>query len=448
METMSVSITEERPQAVVLINHRTFYSYSVALAVRARGYVPVIVTTDRNIESLHERPDAHIDMRALDDWSDESLHRALSSIERDYRIAGMYSSIVAFTGRGLLAAQIADIAESRGLPNVSSAAIWKGHNKVLFREAIDAHGLPNVAHAHVVDEKSLLEACGRIGFPLILKPITGAGSCFVYTCNNEVEAVRNFRDFLANQSKSVYAYAFEKHAPNIGGFIRTFDPAREMIAEAKIPGPELSVEVLCDNDSVHALIVHDKLEVEESRYCVYEHLLITPPVTFDDEMVARIEQYACDAVKAIGLRNSFAHVEMRIDPEKGPLLIEINPRLGGMMVLHSVESSAGMKYPEAIAKMALGLPINPPAYVPQKKHRGMMAIYPRKSGVLSGIPGIETAKDIPGVLELLVPYEIGESLGGDYEEVFAVSAFFHGESEEEIRSIDERLRKTIILDIA
>jgi len=50
-----------------------------------------------------------------------------------------------------------------------------------------------------------------------------------------------------------------------------------MLAEEVIDGYEISVECLCTGHQILPLVMHDKLDVEQSSYSSYENLLVSPP---------------------------------------------------------------------------------------------------------------------------------------------------------------------------
>lgn len=77
--------------------------------------------------------------------------------------------------------------ERFGVPGMSHDQVLGFRNKQLMKERVAAAGL-RVPHASKVSTaKGAREAAERIGYPLILKPIAGAGSADTYRVENEAE---------------------------------------------------------------------------------------------------------------------------------------------------------------------------------------------------------------------------------------------------------------------
>ena len=77
----------------------------------------------------------------------------------------------------LLAARLREVL---GVPGLNVAETVPFRNKEEMKRLLDAAGIRTPRHLTARDEAGIRAAAERIGFPLILKPIDGAGSADTY----------------------------------------------------------------------------------------------------------------------------------------------------------------------------------------------------------------------------------------------------------------------------
>jgi len=424
------------------------YSYRTTCLIARKamemGYQPIVILDESAPMML--KSEEPFKLITISDWSDANLWMLTQEFVAKYPIIGITSILGFFTGQGLLAHQLSKIAVKLGLPHINPESLLLTNNKFLMRRKLQQEGVYTVRHHWVQDEETLLQACEKVGFPLILKPIVGLGSSFISYCENIDQARQRYSDFLNNIDKGMHNAFFEAHEyMDESGERWVFDPRKQMLAEEAINGFELSVECLCTEDQVYPLMVHDKLDVQQDTYCSFENLLITPPARFDRQ--AEIKQYATDVLHALGLTNNFSHVELCLDCHGRPSIIEANPRIGGMRIVQSLKDVMDIDYPENFIKLVVGEEITAPETIPASGYFAMAAVYPKKSGVLKAVHGVEEARNIPGIQDIAIRMQPGSHVGGDYEETFVVDAWLKSDSPEEIIKIDERFRALVKLEV-
>src|SRR5262249_47684212 len=84
----------------------------------------------------------------------------------------------------------ARIREALGVPGLSVAQTVPFRDKVAMKEVLQAAGVRVPAFARATSGAQVREAVARIGYPVILKPIAGAGSADTYTVRDERELDR------------------------------------------------------------------------------------------------------------------------------------------------------------------------------------------------------------------------------------------------------------------
>ncbi len=77
--------------------------------------------------------------------------------------------------------------ESFGVPGLNVEQAQRFRDKELMKQALDAAGIRTPRHVAAQSVGDVWEACELIGFPIILKPIDGAGSADTYRVSNAEE---------------------------------------------------------------------------------------------------------------------------------------------------------------------------------------------------------------------------------------------------------------------
>lgn len=84
----------------------------------------------------------------------------------------------------VLAARIREVLGTGGM-SVNKALTFR--DKEAMKQVLDAHGIRTPHHYRCATVSQCWEAAERIGFPVIVKPIAGAGSAKTYRCNDTTE---------------------------------------------------------------------------------------------------------------------------------------------------------------------------------------------------------------------------------------------------------------------
>lgn len=368
------------------------------------------------------------------EWDLENLRHLTSELDQLATLKAFITLIGHFSKDGLLGAHVATLAVERGLPSQNSDALYRTNNKYLMRDALRANGVSTVDFGLATDEELLKAHASRIGYPVILKPVTGIASHLILKCNNEKELIERFRLAMKKLplSSNRENYSFPHDYPTQSGKILHFDPMRSMLVERYITGREASVEVVITETEVIPLLVHDKVIVSESERVFYEHLLVVPPVRFTETEIQEMKNYAKVAVQATGLKNSLCHVELRYDDQFGPQVLEINPRVGGMLVFESLKTMVNFDVLQAQIDLAQGTFKPAESYRCKSELHAMFTLYPPHSGLFEGIEGEAELNNLEGIIYSMLVYPVGTHINGDDEEVFLLMVWMRGESYEQI----------------
>ena len=125
----------------------------------------------------------------------------VSSLRKDDPLVGAPAGCCTFCE--LSVPLVARLCEALGLPGPSAAAIDTARDKHRTRAAMAAAGLPSPANAKIEDAAALARAAATVGFPAVLKPLSGAASLGVKKVESEGELVGAYEEVMAEMRGTV-----------------------------------------------------------------------------------------------------------------------------------------------------------------------------------------------------------------------------------------------------
>lgn len=194
-------------------------------------------------------------------------------------------------------------------------------NKLNVRNRLAENGLSH-ANAYALTE-SVLERLKAQDQRYFIKPVHGIASYAAFPMRKDTtwKALEDLR--LASAEDTVYASAF--------------NDGLTFMAEDYIAGHEFSFETLLVDGQAHVVAIHEKYEVTETAATVLEDSCTTPPASLDQAQIAAGLQWLKEVLACMALKWGCYHVEARFSGQHWDL-IEINPRVGGSLISHSVEA--------------------------------------------------------------------------------------------------------------
>ncbi|KWZ31648.1 ATP-grasp domain-containing protein [Burkholderia anthina] len=404
------------------------YHFEVA---RKMGLACLTAVVRRHVPTDGDARAARDDTWWLDSLSVESLLRLLEYLDAHYDVKAVFCYAGQASAYGEVGAVVAEVCRMTGRVHSPSAAVAACNNKFLMRAALEERGVRSIRHAMCSDVDALREAADTVGYPLIAKPPYGAGSAFTAKCRDWNELRDHYQRFTAQHGQAVvsdyYGMAHDVHARD--GAPVHYEPGKSILLEQYIDGVEGSVECVIVDDQVYPVLINEKLILTEKRGTVLENLLISPPVSFPAPAIAEINRYAIDCLEAIGLRNAIVHLEFRLSPT-GPIVIEINPRLGGLYVNAALKDIAGLDPYELYLLMltrASGLHERLRSACERaadgRQHYSMFALFPEASGTFNGIRGLDSVVGDPAIIECKVACPVGSEVRADIEENYLLKGW-------------------------
>ncbi len=272
----------------------------------------------------------------------------------------------------------AQAAEKLGLRFHPAAAARAAANKLLAREHFRAAGMPvpKFRRMPIVDVPG-----ADIQFPCVLKPLDSSASRGVIRANNREE----------------FRAAAERIARIQDG---------DLIVEDYIPGREFALEGVVTAGKLQALAVFDKPDPLEGPY--FEETIYVTPSREREDIQRQIRATAQAAVTALGLTDGPVHAEMRVN-EDGVWILEAAARpIGGLCarILRFAEPYRTLEH--LLLRHALGEDVSSATLAPGA--HGVMMIPIPHAGVYRGVRGLEDARRVPGVEDIVITAKEGQEM--------------------------------------
>jgi biotin carboxylase len=208
------------------------------------------------------------------------------------------------------------------------------------------------------------DAVETLSPPLVVKPARGTGSM----------RVRSFDD-----GESAVAYA--------EGLLRETED--RVLVQELVEGPEFSVEIV-DGRAVAVMRKHlsrDGTFVETGHDCCGS------AASCDQQDIVAS---AAAASYSLGLNSGPVHVEVRRG-SRGPVLIEVNPRLAGGQIPAVVRHALGVDLVSETLRWLLGG--KPRLHPIRETGAAIRFLLADRAGTLVGVGGIDSATSAPGIVE-------------------------------------------------
>jgi biotin carboxylase len=409
------------PGRLLLLVPTQSYRADDFLAAARRLGVPVLVGTDR----CHRIEDAFgptegllsIDYRKPEEAADEIVRGAAR-----LPIAGI---VPADDGTAVIAALAA---ERLGLPRNSPAAARRTVNKLAQREALAAAGVPVPWFGAFPVAGGPEGPASAVPYPCVLKPLGLSGSRGVIRADDAGSFGEAWRRIVA-----ILATARSDRKAREEG------EGSRILVEAFVPGAEVALEGLLRGGRLELLAFFDKPDPLDGPY-FEETIYVTPSRHPSPVQEAALNAIAA-AAEALGLREGPVHAEARLGPG-GPVILEVAARTIGGLCARALRFGAGASLEELVVAHAVGLPLA--SIRRETMASGVMMLPIPRRGILHGVGGLEAARSVPGVDDVVITVPEGREVvplpeGDAYLGFLFARGEAPGEVEESLREAHRRL---------
>lgn len=300
---------------------------------------------------------------------------AIVKVAQQYRPDGIMTLATDMPMRSVAAAS-----KAMGVKGISMDTAIKATDKGEMIKAFKANGVESPWYYIISVADSITKIKNELSYPCIVKPTDNAGSRGVIIAMNEGE----LNDAI--------------------NYSRTECRSGDVIIEEYLEGHEVSVEIIVVAGLVHILSITDKLTTGAPHFVELGH---NQPSTLSISEQGKIKDLAIRAVKAVGIEDGPAHVEIMLTKD-GPKMIELGARMGGdCITTHLIPLSTGIDMIEATINISLGLT---PEICPKFEKGSAIRFITPNPGYIKDITGLEDAKKTPGVKVVEVQVGIGDKV--------------------------------------
>jgi biotin carboxylase len=276
-------------------------------------------------------------------------------------------------------------------------------DKFDVRERCQHAGLPSPRFALINAAADLEQAAAVVGFPAVLKPVKGGGSCDVFRVTSMDDLLTKYHRIVEQREPTLVETGFNSGLTDVGQHV--WQHGFTMVLEEYLEGDEYDIDCLLSYGTlVYASVTEEKPQPDMIETGARLPATCPPP------QEAQLIQMAQDTLKALGYIDGLFHVEAKYTAN-GPRLIEVNPRLGGGPIHHMNRLVWGVDLIEQYLLTALRVPIHPIKRDPQTYLSSQIIVAPY-SGRVTQADFLAHLKYDPDVVFCKTYVEAGEWVDG------------------------------------
>jgi biotin carboxylase len=368
---------------VLLLLPTTTYRAPDFLEAAGRLGIDVTVASDEpsTMEALNPAG-----LLALDFRDPEGSARKVSEFARAHPLA----AVVGVDEDTAVAA--AAISRALELPSNPPEAVSASRDKALLRRRLDAAGVPNPKSRVFALDGDPAQAARAVSYPCVLKPTFLAASRGVIRADDGITFVAAWQ--------RIARILREPDVAAKGG-----RSAEEILVEDFVSGAEVAVEGMLTEGELKVLAIFDKPDPLDGPF--FEETIYVTPSRLPERDLEKIRSVTSSGCCALGLRDGPVHAELRLT-RTGPLVIELAARSIGGLCSRTLKFGAGASLEELILRHALRLDGGAAARDPRSA--GVMMIPIPRAGRLEGVTGLEAAKAVPNVEDVVISAHLGQLL--------------------------------------
>ena len=348
----------------------------VQLGVISTDWVEHASPSTRDVIVQHWRVEDVLDVTQLRDAVDQVAAR-IGGVER---LFGAYEQ---------LQVPLAEVREAMGIPGLPVEAALNFRDKSRMKDVLRAAHLPCARHATVEKYVNAISFAERVGFPLVVKPLAGAGALSTYRVDDA----------------QALSEALDMTHPSAGN---------PVLLEEFITGTEHSFEtVSIDGVAVwHSLTHYHPTPLEVLRNPWIQWVVVLPRETnhpmFDD-----IKAAAVQALNALGQTTGLTHMEWFRRADGSVAISEVAARPPGAQITTLISRANDIDFVGAWASLMVYGEFTPPV---QQFAVAAAFLRGQGSGVVRHVRGIDRVHEELGqlVCDVKLP-EIGQPAAATYE---------------------------------
>jgi hypothetical protein len=284
---------------------------------------------------------------------------------------------------------LATCRERLGLPGLSAEAAMNFRDKARMKTVFAAHGIPCARHRAVESADAALAFAREVGFPLVVKPLAGAGARSTFRVDSEADLA---------QALAVLPPA----------------PSRPVLLEEFVVGEEHSFDAVVVDGSPAWYSVSryfpSPLEVLREPWIQW---CVVLPRAVDGPAYGPIREAGFGALRALGLSTGLAHMEWFRRADGGVAVSEVGARPPGAQFMTLLSYAHDVDMYRAWARLAVFDAFD----APERRYAvGCAYLRGQGEGRVRALRGLDEVARLVGplVVEARLP-EAGQAPRGGYE---------------------------------
>ncbi len=317
-----------------------------------------------------------------------------------------------FTEYELIQLPVAVARAELGVPGMSPDTMLSFRDKAVMKDRLRAAGVPCARHRGVETKQEAREFAAQVGFPLIIKPLSGVGARETYQC----ESFEDLEEALADDPPSA---------------------SNPLQLEEFIQGVEHTLDTICIGGEAvwHSITRYMPNPLEVLRNPWMQWRVVTPR-EIDAPEYDDIRRVGEQALAALGMKTGLSHLEWFRRPDGSVAVSEVGARPPGSRIFTALNWANDYDMYDAwVRLMTLGEAIPPSE---RKYAVGTAFMRGMGTGKVVHVHGLDEVLEDYGhlVVEADLP-EIGRVRGSVYD----------GEGYLMLRHPETRVVEEAILDI-
>jgi len=349
--------------------------------------VPVLIGSDR-CHAVEETFGAPLDQVSLDYRRPARAAERIAMLAKERPIHGI---VPTDEGTAVIAASAAARLK---LAHNAPEATRRAANKHAQRLTLARAGVPIPPFSLHALRDGPERAAGQVPYPCVLKPLALSASRGVIRADDRSSFIAAFK-----RIERILAAARSERRPNDA------DGGRCILVEGFVPGAEMAVEGLLRGGKLEVLALFDKPDPLDGPY--FEETLYVTPSRHEIEQQREVVRVVAGAAQAMGLGEGPLHAEVRLG-DHGPVVLEVAARSIGGLCARTLRFGAGISLEEIVIAHAMGLPL--PDLARERRAAGVVMLPIPRAGVLRCVNGIERAKQVPGIEDVIITMPQGREV--------------------------------------
>jgi len=273
------------------------------------------------------------------------------------------------------------IVDEIGLSGSSLEIAERCSDKILCRLAFKERGVPQPDFGIVSNYEEARNEAERIGYPCVIKAPDSSGSRGVTKVNSE--------DEINGAVDEAFKYSRKS----------------QILVEEYITGLEIGAQGFSINGKCVKVLVHNDTLSEPPYMVPTGHSF---PISLTKEEENSVILATATAVDALGVTDGPTNVDLFVDQNNRPLIIEIGARIGATCLPELVEYYTGISWVEQAINASLGIEVDLNEKIAQPVTAYI--IESPKDGILKSYNIPDEVSKHPQVKEVEITAEIGEEV--------------------------------------